>query len=98
MFPNPRFPPRRKHLRNGDIVCIVTTWPRGYTSHVGIAYRDKNGVLRLMHASKNAGEVIVDSRLSTYLKRYRSPTPESWWLGQTMFSSLSGLQPQAWQN
>jgi hypothetical protein len=60
-----------KYLRNGDIICIVTTWPRGYTSHVGLAYRDKNGVLRFMHASKNAGEVIVDSRLSAYLNRYR---------------------------
>ena len=70
--PKSKVPAAEKHLRNGDIVCIVTTWPRGYTSHVGIAYRDKNGVLRLMHASKNAGEVIVDSRLSSYLNRYRT--------------------------
>ena len=35
MFLNQRSPPRRKHLRNGDIICIVTTWPSGYTSHVG---------------------------------------------------------------
>jgi hypothetical protein len=61
-----------KHLRNGDIVCIVTTWPRGYTSHVGIAYRDNRGVVRLVHASKNSGRVIVDSRLSSYIKRYSS--------------------------
>jgi Protein of unknown function (DUF1460) len=59
-----------KYLRNGDIVCIVSTWPSGYTSHVGLAYRDSNGVLRFMHASKNAGKVIIDSRLSSYLKRY----------------------------
>ncbi len=59
-----------KDIRNGDIICIVTTWPRSYTSHVGLAYRDKKGVLRFLHASKNAGEVIVDSRLSTYLNRY----------------------------
>ena len=70
--PKSKVPAAEKHLRNGDIVCIVTTWPRGYTSHVGIAYRDKNDVLRLIHASKNAGEVIVDSRLSTYLNRYRT--------------------------
>ncbi|HEY5770498.1 MAG TPA: N-acetylmuramoyl-L-alanine amidase-like domain-containing protein [Terrimicrobium sp.] len=70
--PKSKVPAAEKHLRNGDIVCIVTTWPRGYTSHVGIAYRDQSGVLRLMHASKNAGEVIVDSRLSIYLNRYRT--------------------------
>jgi hypothetical protein len=70
--PKRKVPAAEKYLRNGDIVCIVTTWPRGYTSHVGIAYRDDNGILRLVHASKNAGGVIVDSRLSTYLNRYSS--------------------------
>ena len=70
--PKSKVPAAEKHLRNGDIICIVTTWPRGYTSHVGVAYRDKNGVLRFMHASKNAREVIVDSRLSSYLNRYRT--------------------------
>jgi len=70
--PKSKVPGAEKHLRNGDIICIVTTWPRGYTSHVGLAYRDPAGVLRFMHASKNAGEVIVDSRLSSYLNRYRS--------------------------
>jgi hypothetical protein len=61
-----------KYLRNGDIVCIVSTWPNGYTSHVGLAYRDQKGVLRFMHASKNARKVIIDSRLSSYLNRYRT--------------------------
>ena len=70
--PKSKVPAAEKYLRNGDIVCIVTTWPKGYTSHVGIAYRDENGILRLVHASKNAGEVIIDSRLSTYLQRYSS--------------------------
>lgn len=68
--PKSRVPAAEKYLRNGDIVCIVTTWPKGYTSHVGLAYRDRNGVLRFMHASKNAGKVIIDSRLSSYLNRY----------------------------
>jgi Protein of unknown function (DUF1460) len=70
--PKSRVAAAEKYLRNGDIVCIVTSWPNGYTSHVGLAYRDPNGVLRFMHASKNAGKVIVDSRLSRYLNRYRT--------------------------
>ncbi len=70
--PKSSVPAAEKYLRDGDVICIVTTWPYGYTSHVGLAYRDKNGVLRFMHASKNAREVIVDSRLSTYLNRYKS--------------------------
>jgi len=70
--PKSLVPAAEKYIRDGDIVCIVTTWPRSYTSHVGLAYRDKKGVLRFMHASKNEGKVIVDSRLSTYLNRYKS--------------------------
>lgn len=70
--PKSQVPAAEKYLRNGDVICIVSTWPKSYTSHVGLAYRDKNGVLRFMHASKNAGEVIIDSRLSAYLNRYSS--------------------------
>ncbi len=70
--PKSQVPAAEKFLRDGDVICIVSTWPKSYTSHVGLAYRDKNGVLRFMHASKNAGEVIVDSRLSTYLNRFSS--------------------------
>jgi len=59
-----------KYLKDGDIISIVTTWPGSYTSHVGIAVRDAKGTLRFLHASKNAREVVVDTRLSDYLKRY----------------------------
>jgi hypothetical protein len=69
--PKSKVPAAEKLLRNGDIICIVTTWPGTYTSHVGLAYRDPKGTLRFLHASKNAGEVIVDSRLSDYLNRYK---------------------------
>lgn len=70
--PKAKVPAAEKYLKNGDVICIVTTWPYGYTSHVGLAYRDKSGVLRFMHASKNAREVIVDTRLSAYLNRFKS--------------------------
>jgi hypothetical protein len=68
--PKSAVPAAEKSLRNGDVICIVTTWHGDYTSHVGLAYRDSKGVLRFMHASKNAREVILDSRLSDYLNRY----------------------------
>ena len=60
-----------KHIRNGDIICIVTTWHGSYTSHVGLAVRDKQGTLRFLHASRNEKKVILDSRLSDYLNRYK---------------------------
>jgi hypothetical protein len=62
-------------LRNGDIIGIVGRDGDSYgTSHVGLAYRGSDGVLRFMHASApfNHGKVVVDLRLSDYLEKYKS--------------------------
>lgn len=62
-------------LRSGDIIGITTKDPGGIgTSHVGLAYRAADGTLHFMHASspRNYGKVVVDSRLSDYLYRYKS--------------------------
>lgn len=62
-------------LRSGDIISITTHDGKFIgTSHVGLAYRDSDGVLRFMHASapRNHGKVVLDSRLSDYLNRFRS--------------------------
>ena len=63
-------------LQSGDIIGIVSHDRGGLysTSHVGLAYRSNDGVLHFLHASApgNYGHVVVDSRLSTYLNRYRS--------------------------
>ena len=75
MIPESRIPAIESKLRDGDIIGIVSKYSGKYaTSHVGLAYRDKNGVLHFMHASspKNYGKVVVDSRLSSYVGRYGS--------------------------
>ena len=62
-------------LRSGDVIGITTYDPGGIgTSHVGLAYRTEDGVLHFMHASspRNYGKVLVDSRLSDYLNRYKT--------------------------
>lgn len=62
-------------LRSGDIISITTHDGRRIgTSHVGLAYRTPDGVLHFMHASapRNHGKVVVDSRLSVYLNRFKS--------------------------
>lgn len=62
-------------LRSGDIISITTHDGKKIgTSHVGLAYRDAKGVLRFMHASapRNYGKVVLDSRLTEYLHRFRS--------------------------
>jgi hypothetical protein len=63
-------------LRSGDIIGIISR-DRGAlrsTAHVGLALRTSDGVLHFMHASSpsNYGRVVIDSRLSKYLYRYRS--------------------------
>lgn len=66
-LPKNRVAAAEKLIRNGDVICIVTTWPGTYTSHVGLAVRDSKGVLRFLHASRNYRKVTLDSRLSDYL-------------------------------
>jgi hypothetical protein len=68
--PRSQVPRIEAKLRNGDIICIVTNWHETYTSHVGLASRDSNGVLRFLHASKNHREVVLDDRLSDYLNKF----------------------------
>jgi hypothetical protein len=63
-------------LQSGDIIGIVSRDRSGLysTSHVGLALRTSDGTLHFMHASSpsNYGKVVIDTRLSSYLKRYRS--------------------------
>ena len=63
-------------LQSGDIIGIISRDRSGLysTSHVGLALRTNDGVLHFMHASApyNYGRVVVDSRLSTYLYKYRT--------------------------
>ena len=75
-IPKRRVPGIESKLRSGDIIGIISRDRRGLysTSHVGLALRTNDGVLHFMHASSpgNSGRVVVDSRLSSYLARYRS--------------------------
>ena len=56
-----------QYLQNGDIIAITSRDTGGYTSHVGLAYRDPGGVLRFLHASSKQRRVLADERLSAYL-------------------------------
>ncbi len=60
-------------LQNGDILGIATTHQGGFCSHVGLAIRTSDGVLRLMHASsqKQYRRVVIDKSISEYLKSFR---------------------------
>lgn len=59
-------------LQSGDIIGIVTHKPHVYCSHVGLALRTQDGVMRFMHASANKKRVIIDKSVSGYLADFKS--------------------------
>ena len=71
-IPKSRVAAIEPEIRNGDIIAVTCRDTGSYTSHVGLAYRDEAGVLRIIHASSphNFGRVLIDSRLSDYLFTY----------------------------
>ncbi len=73
-IPKERVSSIESKLNTGDIIGITThDGARIGTSHVGIAVRMPDGI-HFMHASAphNYGKVVLDSRLTTYLQRYKS--------------------------
>jgi hypothetical protein len=74
-IPKSKVPGIEPKLQSGDIIGITTKDRGGVgTAHVGLALRTADGVLHFMHASSpsNYGKVVIDTRLSDYLTRYRS--------------------------
>ncbi|MDE5719438.1 MAG: DUF1460 domain-containing protein, partial [Paramuribaculum sp.] len=60
-------------IQEGDIIAIVTKTPGLDVQHIGIATRDTDGKIHLLHASSAAGKVIVDPLpLATYIQRRRT--------------------------
>lgn len=57
-------------LQNGDVIGIATKYHGGFCSHVGLAVRTDDGVMRLMHASRDYKKVVIDKSVSGYLKKF----------------------------
>jgi Protein of unknown function (DUF1460) len=70
-IPKREVPGIESKIQDGDVICISGNGPEGFTEHVGLACRDRVGVLHFMHASKDERKVIVDVPLHSYLYRYR---------------------------
>ncbi len=71
-IPKALVPGVEARLQSGDIIGIVTHKPHVYCSHVGLALRTQDGILRLMHASSTKKKVIIDQSLSGYLEDFKS--------------------------
>ena len=59
-------------LKDGDVIGIATVHDGGFCSHVGLAVRTNDGVMRLMHASTNYKKVVIDKSISGYLNSFKS--------------------------
>lgn len=69
-LPKAKVAAAEKNLRTGDIVAIVSNWPGGYTSHVGMVVKRPDG-MHFLHASAQRSKgrkVILDGRISQYLR------------------------------
>ena len=64
-----------KEFQSGDIICLVSGIEGLDILHVGIAAKDENGSVHLLHASNNQGRVLVDPKsLPEYLAGRKSVT------------------------
>lgn len=63
----------QREFRTGDIVAMVTRTKGLDVTHMGIICKDKDGTVRLLHASSAAGKVTIDPLpLADYLRRHTS--------------------------
>lgn len=63
----------RKHVRNGDIIVILTSKRGLDTSHIGIASWHKDGTLHLMNASQ-IHKKVVDEPMTIYNYMRKHPS------------------------
>lgn len=61
-----------ENLQNGDVLGIVTRYDGGFCSHVGLAVRTEDGVMRIMHASTDYKRVVIDKSVSGYLNKFKN--------------------------
>lgn len=71
-IPKSRVEKIESKLRNGDVLGIATVHDGGFCSHVGLAMRTDDGVMRMMHASTNYRKVVYDKSVSGYLNQFSS--------------------------
>ncbi len=74
-IPKSRIGQALPEIRNGDIICLVSSISGLDIAHVGMAVVDPDGKVRFRHASSAANKVILDPKpLSDYLASRRNIT------------------------
>ncbi|HEU4457385.1 MAG TPA: N-acetylmuramoyl-L-alanine amidase-like domain-containing protein [Longimicrobium sp.] len=75
VIPTAKIPQATARIRTGDVLAFATSIDGLDASHTGMAYRDRAGVLRVLHAPLSGGEVEVSrSTLHGYVSAIRRAT------------------------
>jgi hypothetical protein len=75
VVPTDRIPDVSDRIETGDVLAFATSIPGLDVSHAAFAYRDTNGVLRVLHAPLSGGSVeVTTSTLPEYVAAIRRST------------------------
>lgn len=75
MIPTERIPEASQRIQSGDVLAFATSIPGLDVSHAAFAYRDGQGVLRVLHAPLSGGSVEISKRtLSDYVAAIKRST------------------------
>lgn len=75
MIPTERIPQVADRIESGDVLAFATAIPGLDVTHSAFAYRDSNGVLRVLHAPLSGGAVEITARtLPEYVAAIRRST------------------------
>jgi hypothetical protein len=75
MIPAARIPAVESRIQSGDVLAFATSIPGLDVSHAAYAYRDTQGILRVLHAPLSGGAVeITKTTLPEYVANIRRAT------------------------
>ena len=75
VIPTARIPEVESKIQSGDVLAFATSIAGLDVTHSAFAYRDANGVLRVLHAPLSGGEVeVTKSTLPEYVAAIRRST------------------------
>ena len=75
LIPTERIPGVMDRIHTGDVLAFATSVEGLDASHTGLAYRDRTGVLRVLHAPLSGGEVTLSrGDLHAYVAGIRRST------------------------
>ncbi len=73
-IPKSRIKEAQKYMKTGDIIALATDKEGLDYGHTGLAYKDEQEKIRLLHASQKKKKVILDAELYEYMQSVETHT------------------------